>query len=115
MTDQFPRFPLQAFFAPEQAPGQTPEQLDPNPAMLPTLTGANLIFGRDVTTGTQFLVFGRELLHAIVRSGTARPVSGLVIEIDHGEESDDLEKLCALMRAVKGHDDYQEGETFSEE
>ena len=111
MIELFPSYPLEAFFDAEQQEGQPA----PNPTMMATLTKANLIFGRDVTTGSQFLVFGRELLQAIVQSGEIRPVSGLVIEIGKEGGPPELESLCELVRAVKGRDDYQVGETFMEE
>jgi hypothetical protein len=107
----FPKYPLEALFASEQQPGR----LDPTPRMLPILQGADVIFGRDVMSSNQFLVFGRDLLQSIVRSGMARPVKGLVIEIDQGRDSDELEKLISVIRIVKGHDDYQASETFSED
>jgi hypothetical protein len=100
MSDQIPSFPLEAFFAAEQRPGQ----LDANQALLPTLDKAEVIFGRDVTTSNQFIVFGCSLLQEIA-AGKTRPVNVLVIEID--QDTPELEKLCALMRIVKGRDDYK--------
>jgi hypothetical protein len=108
MIDQFPKYPLGAFVASGQESGRP----DPNPTMLPALQTADVIFGRDVKIGSTFLVFGRDVLHAIVNSGAARPVKGLVIDIDQGKDSDELEKLIAMIRVVKGRDDYQASETI---
>ena len=80
-----------------------PDTIDPKPTMLPTLIEANIIIGRDVVTEVEFVVYGREILTEIARGGTPiqRP---LCIEIrrDRGE----LELLCAMVRFVKGRDDY---------
>jgi len=108
MIDQFPKHPLSAFIASVQEPGR----LDPNPTMLPTLQTADVIFGHDVTIGTTFLVFGRDVLHAIVNSGMARPIRGLVIDIDQGKDSEELGKLIAMIRVVKGRDEYIASETI---
>jgi len=108
MIDEFPKYPLDAFVASVQEPGR----LDPNPTMQPTLQTADLIFGRDVKIGSTFLVFARDVLHAIANSRVARPVRGLVIDIDQGKDSDELEKLIAMIRIVKGRDDYLASETI---
>ena len=110
MIEQFPRFPLAAFFAAHE-PAERP---DPNPAMFPTLTEADLIFGVDVSTGSQFLVFGRELLQTIARGGMIRAVKGIVVEIDQDKPYGELERLCALVQVIKGHDDYSPSETIEE-
>jgi hypothetical protein len=110
MIELFPCFPLADFFAAHE-PDQIP---NPNPAMLPTLTEADLIFGRDLSTGSQFLVFGRELLRAIANAGMTQPVKGIVIEIDESKLFGALERLCALVQVVKGHDDYLPSETIQE-
>jgi len=107
MIEHFPRFPLAAFLAPEPQ-----DELTPNPEMLTTLTAANLVFGTDVATNSHFLVFGRDLLLAMADTGTARPVKGLVIEIDQRKEADELGKLCHLLQIVKGRHDFQESETI---
>jgi len=107
MIEHFPRFPLAAFLAPEPQ-----DELTPNPEMLTTLTAANLVFGTDVATNSHFLVFGRDLLLAMADTGTARPVKGLVIEIDQRKEADELGKLCRLLQIVKGRHDFQESETI---
>jgi len=98
-----PSYHLEAFFAPEQTDGW----LNPNPDLLPALHEAEVIFGRDTSTCNLFIVFGRDVLTAIINSGLSRSVKTLITEIDQDEASDDLEKLLALMHVVKGCDDYQ--------
>ena len=108
MIDQFPKHPLAAFIA----SGQEPGRLDPNPTMLPMLQAADVICGHDVTLGSTFLVFGRDVLHAIINSGMARQIRGLVINIDQGKDSEELDKLIAMIRVVKGRDEYIASETI---
>ena len=50
--------------------------------------------------------FRKEALEAMAK-GKARSVKVLRIGLD--QETDELEKLIALVRVVKGHDDYQDG------
>jgi hypothetical protein len=106
MIELFPRFPLADFFE-----GHEPDEIPtPNPAMLPLLTSAELIFCRELSTGGQFLVFGRELLRTIANIGLTRPVKGVVVEIDQSQLIGALERLLALVQTIKGHDDYRPGE-----
>ena len=106
MIELFPSFPLADFFAAHE-PHEIP---NPNPAMLPTLTNADLIFCRELSNGDQFLVFGRELLRTIANVGMTRPVKGVVVEIDQSKLIGALERLLALIQVIKGHDDYRPGE-----
>lgn len=110
MIEQFPRYSLDVFFAAHE-PTERP---DPNPAMFPTLTEAELIFGVDLSTGSQFLVYGRELLQTIARGGMVRAVKGIVVEIDQDKPYGELERLCALVQVIKGHDDFSPSETIEE-
>jgi len=76
-------------------------EVDPRQA----LHSAELIFGVDVMSQRQFLVYGRDALQEIVTSGKAHPMQVLMIGLD--QESDELEKLIALVRVIKGKDDYK--------
>jgi len=90
--------PLESLFA---ADGISPNpEVDPRAA----LAEAEVVLGIDVMTRHSVVVFGRNALKAIVRTGKARVVPVLGVEIDL--ETDDLEKLCALMVVVKGRHDY---------
>jgi len=110
MTELFPRYPLQAFLSVELREGQlTPEQ-----TILGKLIDAEIIFGRDTASGEEYLVFGREQLQDILTTGMSGPIKGLVIEIDHEKDTDELHQLCALLEGVKGQHDYRDYESFEE-
>ena len=81
--------------------------LNPNPESdpRPMLHRAEVIFGVDVMTGHQFLVFGKAALQKIVASGTAENLQTVYIGLD--QETDELEKLCALVQTIKGYYDYE--------
>jgi hypothetical protein len=69
---------------------------------------AQVIFGVDVMSQREFLVYGRKALEEIVKSGKTQMLSTIHVAID--QETDELEKLVALVHVVKGHDDYQADE-----
>lgn len=71
------------------------------------LRDAELIFGVDVMSGREFLVFGRALLEGIIRTRQGRPTAAMRIGVD--QETDDLEKLVAAVEFVKGSHDYVGG------
>ena len=92
--------PIEAFFGPN-GPG------DPNPDMnYQGLAEADVIFGVDVMSGNAFPVYGRDILEEIVATGEARGCRILKIGID--QETDELEKLCALVQAYRGKHEYQD-------
>jgi hypothetical protein len=66
---------------------------------------AEVIMAVDLSTGREILVFGKALIEKIVRSGKARTVRMVRIAID--EETEDLERLIALVQAFKGSHDYE--------
>ena len=66
---------------------------------------ADVVFAVDVMTGKKALVFGRSVLERIVAGGAAEPAQVLEVELDM--KTDELERLVALTRVVKGHDDYR--------
>ena len=72
---------------------------------LSTIAEVEMIFGRDVMTGNLFVVYGRELLSEIAGSGVARSSTGVIIELD--QKTKELEKLLALVQALKGKHDYE--------
>jgi hypothetical protein len=69
------------------------------------LRDAEVIRGVDWTTQNEFLVFGRDTMERIVRSGAPEPCRVLQIGLD--QDTDELEKLLALVQVVKGRHDYQ--------
>ena len=102
--DRKPGFPLEAFFAPSDATGS----VNPNPEMRPLLN-ADIIIGRDVMSGGEFVVYGRTLLRQKAAGDTSDDYDILFIEIDQGKETDELEKLCAMVEVVKGRHEYEAG------
>jgi len=74
------------------------------------LTGlheADLILGSDVMSQQDFLVYGRDTLEEIARSGEERLLKIVRIELD--EETEELEQLIGLVSEIKGKHDYQPG------
>jgi hypothetical protein len=71
----------------------------------PMLRSADLIFGVDIMSGRQFLVFGRERLERMVRTRKAERCRVLRIGID--QETDELERLVALVQVMRGQHDYE--------
>jgi hypothetical protein len=81
-------------------------KLNPDCDPRPALQQAQLILGVDVTTGREFLVYGRKTLEKIIRTGKGRQVRTLKVSLD--QETDELERLLALVTVVKGRHDYEE-------
>jgi hypothetical protein len=68
------------------------------------LDSVDLIFGVDAMSRREFLVYGRDGLQEVVKSGRARQMSVVRIELD--QDTTELELLIALVRVMKGKDDY---------
>ena len=69
------------------------------------IESAEIIVGVAREDGHGFLVFGRDKLQAIAKSG--REESLYVLRVGLDQETDDLEKLCAVVKGVKGKHDYE--------
>lgn len=91
--------PLAAFFD-ETGTRPNPETVAP----LAQLTEADVVFAVDVMTQRPFLVYGREVLTKIATSGVTARHAVLAIAVD--VETDELERLIALLVTVKGRHDY---------
>jgi len=91
--------PIEALFS---------ENIEPNLTWDPmqALCSAGVILGVDVKSRREFLVHGKETLEAMAR-GEPRRVRVLRIGLD--QETDELEKLIALIRVAKEQDDYRGG------
>jgi hypothetical protein len=98
MLDPKQAIPVEALFAADDI-NPNPES-DPRPA----LAAADVVLGMDVDSGRQFLLYGRDTLERIVRSGRPGPQRVLLIALD--QETDELERVLALLLAVKGRHDY---------
>ena len=68
------------------------------------LAVADLIFGVDVMSGKQFIVFGRLSLEKLVRTGESNTLGVVNVGID--QETMEIEKLATLVQDIKGHHDY---------
>lgn len=95
--------PFHALFAPDNLSPN--DDLAENPRDI--VSAAKVILAVDVMSGDRSLVFGRELLERIAAADIAQGAEVLGVELDM--ETDELEHLVALVRVVKGHDDYQAG------
>jgi hypothetical protein len=82
---------------------------EPNPANdpRPMLQAADVILGHDWMSGREFLIFGRDVLASVTKSGVSKQLSTLRVGLD--QETDELEKLIALVWNIKGRIDYQSG------
>jgi hypothetical protein len=91
--------PIDALFA----PGSVQPNFDNNDPR-PAVHRADIIFGVDVVSEREFLVYGKETLDRILSTGKAENCAVLKVELD--QNTDDLEKLIALVQVVKGRHDY---------
>jgi hypothetical protein len=91
--------PIDALFAPGGI------NLNPEVEFREWLTEAEVIIGIDVMSRHRFLVYGRDALEEVVRSGEPREMDVFAVELDR--ETDELERLCALAEVVKGRCDYR--------
>ena len=69
---------------------------------------ADVIFGVDVATGREILVFGRGVLEMI--AGTGRSDRPRVLRVSIDGAGDELDLLIAACEAYRGHHDYKAGD-----
>jgi hypothetical protein len=69
------------------------------------LRKADVVFGVDVNTQREFLVYGRATLEQIVTSGQGEHLRVARVELD--QETNELEFLLAVIQTLRGHHDYQ--------
>jgi len=93
--------PIHALFAEDNINPNEEWEIDPRQLV----DSADVVLAVDVMTGNKALVYGRSALEEIAQSGKGRKLEVLEVELDM--ETDELERLLALMRVMKGHDDYQ--------
>jgi hypothetical protein len=74
----------------------------------PTLAVVDIVTGIDRMRQCEFLVYGRDALKRIIETGKTEALEVMRVELD--QETDDLERLCALMMVVKGRCDYMSTE-----
>jgi len=78
------------------------------PEVRETLKHADVIFGVDVDSEREFVVYGKEVLQRIVASNEGKMLRVARVELD--QDTHELEYLLAAVRVLRGHDDYQDAE-----
>jgi hypothetical protein len=71
------------------------------------VNAADVILGVSREDGHEFLVYGKDFLERIVRTG--KEESGTLLRVELDPETDDVEKLVALITRLKGRHDLQGG------
>ena len=89
--------PIEALFGEER-------DLDAEVDYRRLLTDADLIFGVDVVSGKQSIMFGRLSLEELVRTGQSNILG--VVNVGLNQETLDLTKLATLVQEIKGYHDY---------
>lgn len=69
------------------------------------LADADVIVAVDEVSQQEFLTYGREVLQGVVDRGMAKSLQVVYVGIDR--DAGELEKLCELVRIVKGRCDYE--------
>jgi hypothetical protein len=68
------------------------------------LAVADLIFGIDLKSGKQTIVYGKLTLEELVRTGQSNILGVVNVEVE--PKSLEIEKLAMLVQDIKGHHDY---------
>jgi hypothetical protein len=68
------------------------------------LADADLIFGVDVKSAKQFIMFGRLSLEKLLRTGQSSTLG--VVNVGLDQETAEIENLASLVQDIKGHHDY---------
>jgi hypothetical protein len=77
-----------------------PPDSDPRPAF----RFADVVLGTDTKSTRNAIVFGRTTLERAQRRAPRKPV--LIVRVSIDEDTDDLEKLCALCQVRKGRHEF---------
>jgi len=97
----------------QEIPEGRPEKLAEfmSPEFRALVESAEAILGIDEETGNEFIVFGMSTLESIVVS--SKSVASRVLIVAILQRTNELEMLCAVVRAVKGYIDYRAGSNYS--
>src|SRR5262249_21282285 len=68
------------------------------------INAADVILGVSREDGHEFLMYEKDVLERVARTGKEEPGNVLRVEMD--QETDDLERLAALIKRLKGRHDY---------
>ena len=68
------------------------------------LANADLIFGVDVMSGKQVILFGRLSLEELIHTGQSNTLG--VMNVGFDQETMEIDKLATLVQDIKGHHDY---------
>ncbi|HTI50559.1 MAG TPA: hypothetical protein VL475_06400 [Planctomycetaceae bacterium] len=71
------------------------------------LEAAEVIIGRDVMSGREFILYGREKIQRIAEGTEPAGAVTLCIALDQDPGSGDIDRLTMLVAAVKGRHDYR--------
>jgi hypothetical protein len=100
-TMAMPTIPINALFGDEMEPNLSADYEQ-------FILAADVIFGVDLMSQREFLVFGRTALRGILRSGQLKGLKVVRVALDR--DTEELVKLIALIRELRGSDDYRLGE-----
>ena len=75
-----------------------------NPTTKGLVLAADLIIGVDATSQQEYVVYGKAALKRIAETGQAEDLHVLRVAID--DQTEDLDKLCGLIMALKGRYDF---------
>lgn len=71
------------------------------------IENAEVVIGRDIANHNEFLIYGRKFLENVAGGDGRGKVRVVGVELDR--ETQQLEKLIAVVKAVKGSHDYMVG------
>ena len=73
---------------------------------------ADIIIAADPTQETRAVLYGREMLEEIIRSGTSSKAAVVTVNLDTATE--ELDRLERLVREIKGHSSFRPADLFPE-
>ena len=103
MSVQLEAIPIDVFFDSKGTGPNMETGLD----ALQSLNVAEVVIGRDVMTGHEFILYGRDAVNRIATGEELEDVPIVFIALDYDKESDELERVIELIRTMKGRHDYE--------
>jgi hypothetical protein len=96
-----PTIPINALFGEGMAPNLSADYDQ-------FILAADVVFGVDVMSEREFLVFGRKALRDVLESDQLKGLKVFRVALD--QDTEELEKLFALIRELRGSDHHERGE-----